>query len=43
MNNAGREIARKCGLKDSPEEVDTVQQLVEYYTEFMLNIVVRED
>ena len=29
-------------FKDSLEEVDTVQQLVEYYTEFMLNMVVRE-
>ena len=42
VNGAGKEIARKCGFKDSLEEVDTVQQLVEYYTEFMLNMVVRD-
>ena len=42
VKGAGKEIARKCGFKDSLEEVDTVQQLVEYYTEFMLNMVVRD-
>ena len=42
VSGAGKEIARKCGFKDSTEEVDTVQQLIEYYTELMLNKVVRE-